>query len=314
MQRLSGLFLLVATFITSFLSVSCVDVTSLSPWEVVSGLSDIVLEPEGSCEELRRAFGLEGILPLADNPGQIGLDYEEHWLPTVDGEVLRTWYMPTKLDRGLVIVSSGAVGPMTCQLYTARLLARNGWSVVLYEYEGFGESSGQPDLETLGPNLETVVDWALGYTDREQATLMGISLGSIPSVTVAVERPGVANGVILDSPVAFGTEIERFGFIVGGQTGAVIGQLSPGLVTDTMIRWLDAPLLVFLHERDTVTTPASVEMLYELAPTSDKLLVRFPDLGHVRGQFFDTDLYTFSLESFLSRVWPGDVEIVSERG
>jgi len=63
--------------------------------------------------------------------------------------------MPVEPAHGTVIVSPGNSGSMACYLLTAQLLTDDGYSVVIYDYEGFGGSSGQASLETLRPDLET---------------------------------------------------------------------------------------------------------------------------------------------------------------
>lgn len=270
--------------------------------EAVAALSALILDPSRTCADLRSDFGMEH-LPLVDSPTEIGLEFEEHWVSTVDGEVLRVWYLPAELDRGTVVVSPGAAGTVPCYLFTAQLLVESGWSAVLYEYEGFGWSSGEPSLTALCPDLEAVVDWARARTGRRQVTLLGMSLGTIPSVAVAVERPHAVNAVVLDSPVALGTEIGRFGFLLGGRAEDLISVLDPKLRSETIIDEMRQPLLVFSHEWDIVTPPETVDLLFRLAP-GPKDLLRFPQHEHARGQFHSTEVYARYLDAFLSEVWP----------
>lgn len=269
--------------------------------EILAGLSYAIFQPETSCEELRDDFGLAG-LPVANDPGEVGIDFEQVRLPMPDGESLRVWYMPAEDPRGLVIVSPGNTGSMACYLFTVRLLHNAGYSAVLYDYEGFGGSSGVPAIDTTRDNLAAVLDWALAYSGAEHVTLFGMSLGSIPSVAVAIEQPDVVNGLVLDSPVALGTEIERFRRLIRGRSDEVIGvlrQVAPWLLLEDTIEQLDQPLLVYLHGQDLVTPPETVELLYDLAP-GPKQLVRFDDLGHAGGQFLRTTEYTYYLETFLA--------------
>lgn len=293
--------LIVLSSLTYCLAIGCINIGDLAASDIISGLSDLILRPDQTCEQLRERYQLT-YLPIADNPAEVGMQFEEHWLPVDEQTSLRAWYLPTRLDRGTVVVSCGNAGPMACYLFTAELLTRNGWSVVMYEYEGYGLSAGQPSLATLNRDLEAVVEWTRGWTAREKLTLMGLSLGSIPSVALAVERPDAVNGVILDSPIALSAQIQRFGFLVGGRTDLIIAQLDVELFPDYLIQWLYQPLLVFLHERDGLATPETVEWLYEQAP-GPKQLVRFAGLDHARGQFFSTDVYLSHLELFLADVW-----------
>ncbi|MBU0617413.1 MAG: lysophospholipase [Planctomycetes bacterium] len=264
-------------------------------------ITNLLLRPEITCELLRATFAVE-YLPIVETPDQAGMTYEEHWVSTEDGELLRVWYLPTRLDRGTVVFSLGASGAMPCYLFVTRLLVHNGWSVVMYEYRGFGASSGEPNVNALHTDLAAVLDWTVDYTGEEKVTLFGVSLGTLPSVAVAVDRPDIVNAVVLDSPASMGLEVARFARALRDQTQAIIDQLASPLVPEELAAALEQPLLVFLSELDWITPPWSVQIIYERA-AGPKELVTFIELGHAAGPYHDTGTYTFHLERFLSRVW-----------
>lgn len=272
-----------------------------TPEEIVAGLSYAVLVPERSCEELRAAFGLEH-LPLVDDPTGLGLDYEEALVPNGLGAQLRVWYIPAEGERGVVVISSGSTGTLPCFLYLPSLLHERGWSIVMYEYQGFGHSSGVADLVTLRPDLRAVLRWTVARTGRPQVTLYGQSIGSIPTIALAAERPQTVNAVVLDSPVAMGVELERFGARFAQQTRAVLMDRDPALITEEIVAQVGQPLLVFLHEQDVVTPPKSVELLFDRA-AGPKELVRFPGLDHSQGLYRESETYLLHLDAFLGRVW-----------
>lgn len=263
-------------------------------------LSGLILGPLVTCEELRDGFELQ-YLPVVQDPGAINVEYQEHYLVTADNEVLRLWYLPTQLSRGVVVLSQGAVGTAACYLFTGRMLRNNGWTVVMWDYRGFGPSSGTPSLGALRTDLEQVVDWARDFSGHDQVSLMGISLGSVPSVAVAVARPEAVNAVILDSPLALGDTLTRFDFILDNPQ-TLIDLLDPELVSERIIDQLHQPLLVLQGERDIITPPPTVLDLYSRAG-GPKQLVTFPTIGHAAAPFRDTGDYTSAVEGFLSQVW-----------
>lgn len=260
-----------------------------------------MLNPEISCEQLRDDFDLVG-LPITDDPAEAGMRYEEYWVPAPDGETLRVWYLPVENPHGVVVISPGNTGPMSCYLFTGRILTEGSWDVVIYDYEGFGGSTGEALLRTLRDDLSTVVAWTRATTGFPQVTLFGMSLGSIPAVAVAVGQPSDVNAVVLDSPIALATEIERFDVFVYGQSEEVIAALEPWMDSENSIADLHQPLLVFLHELDSVAPPEAVDALFNAAG-GPKQLVRFPELHHARGQFVRTDEYRRHLVDFLNSVW-----------
>ena len=275
--------------------------TQPTPEELSRSLSYAILVPERTCAELRDAFELD-YLPLADHPDQIGLNYEEAMVATARGAALRVWYIPAAADRGTVIVSPGAVASMPCYLFIAMLLNQNGWSVVMYDYQGFGGSTSTPELNSLPADLRAVLDWTLKHTGRTQVTLFSMSLGSIPSVAIAIERPEAVNGVVLDSPVALGEEFKRFDVPLGDRFEALMSVLDPVLFSENIIDQMTQPLLVYINDEDYVTPPETIELLYDRA-AGPKEVVHFTGLEHAQAQFRDTDEYLAHLESFLETLW-----------
>lgn len=271
--------------------------------QVVSALSAVVLQPERSCADLRVDFGLE-FLPVVANPGEIGLTYEEHYEQAPNGNLFRIWYLPSRDDLGVVVLSPGIVGEIACYLVLALILVENGWTVVMYDYEGFGGSEGVASLDTIIGDLDVALDWTLARTGRPQVTLVGQSIGSAPSIAVAVRRPQDVNAVILDSPVATVTLSERLNGLAPGLGSYLLSAFDPELASETLITQMTTPLLVFMHEADTITPPDTVEYLFSLAP-GPKQIVRFPGLNHFRGVFLATEVYTYYLQSFLLQEWTG---------
>jgi pimeloyl-ACP methyl ester carboxylesterase len=272
--------------------------------ELEQAVSSLILDPQRTCEQLREAFNVD-FLPLVEYPDELGLEFEEYWIETPDGMRLRAWYVPSEGDQGTVIMCNGTVGEIPCYLFLTLLLVENDWSVVMYDYRGFGGSSGLPGLNTLIPDLETVLDWTLERVRHEQVTLYGQSLGCVPAVAVAIERPEDVNAVVLDSPVSLGIEINALQSLLPGVAAAVRTALDPRLFTDEIISQLTQPLLVFEHEADTVTPPAAVSRLFELAG-GPKTRIRFPGLEHYCGLFFGTDVYIYYLHTFLLEVFTGE--------
>lgn len=281
----------------------CAPLTLPQKSEVLNTLSAVLLTPDRSCDELAGYFGLT-FLNTVRTPDQLGLDFDEQWAVGKNGNVLHIWQIRASFNRGTVVLSAGAAGDMACYLFPARLLVDNGWSVIMYDYQGFGQSEGSPSLATLTDDLETVVDWSRVLTGHERLTLMGISIGSIPSIAVAVRRPDAVNAVIIDSPVALGAELDRFGFLFGGRVNDIVALIDEELVSELIVADLTQPLLVFMSERDTVTPPYTVELLFANAG-GPKDIVRFPNIDHALGPYVNTALYTFHLESFLTRIWSG---------
>lgn len=295
-----------------FLAASCLFLSGCAPIEPIpvppeyvfaAVLDEVALDPNTTCDELRRMFGLDG-LKAVENPGQAGIPFEEQFIPTPDGQSLRVWSIPAEANRGTVVYSPGAVGEVACYLYPVVLLNRAGWSVVMYDYRGFGGSSGEPSFATLATDLETVLDWTLERTGVERVTLLGISLGSIPSVNVASRRPEALNALILDSPISLTEQVRRLRPALLENTDAFVNLIDPRLQTEALIPQVHAPVLVLTGQFDFLARPEVAARLYELAAPPRRLIL-FPGLGHVRAPFDAEADYVAAVDSFLAFVWEG---------
>jgi uncharacterized protein len=71
---------------------------------------------------------------------QLGTAYEDVTFKTDDGLLLEGWYVPSK-NGAAVIVFPGRKGPQKA----ARMLARHGYGVLLFDRRGEGESEGDPN-------------------------------------------------------------------------------------------------------------------------------------------------------------------------
>ena len=72
---------------------------------------------------------------------ELGAPYEEVSFTTSDGLELQGWYVPSK-NRAAVIAFPGRKGPQR----PARMLARHGYGVLLFDRRGEGESEGDPNI------------------------------------------------------------------------------------------------------------------------------------------------------------------------
>lgn len=191
---------------------------------------------------------------------------------------------------------------MQCYLFIPWKLSELGWSVVMYEYQGFGYSTGAPALDSLAPDLETVLDWSRDYLGLDRVTLMGISLGTVPSTAVAAKRPEAVNGLILDSPFSLPGEFERISFLLTARAGDYIARLDSTLLTDQTIGGVRCPTLIYLHENDVLTPIATVRAVLNAAPPNTEV-VTFANLDHARGAYYDTGTYLFHADRFLTTAW-----------
>ena len=137
-------------------------------------------------------------------PAELGLSAEELRLATPDGEQIHGYYLrqagAAAATRPTLLVSHGNAGTVAGRLPRAALFLKNlDVDVVLYDYRGYGQSSGSPSEEGTYTDARAVYDWLIQRgVAAEHIVLFGESLGCAVSIQLALDR--AVRGVILEAP------------------------------------------------------------------------------------------------------------------
>ena len=233
-------------------------------------------------------------------PEDIGLDFEPLTLTTRDGEQLDAWFIPAKQSRGVLLFCHGNAGNMSHRLDSIRLFHDLGLSVLIFDYRGYGRSSGRPTEQ--GTYLDVDAAWDYLVEKRRilptQIILFGRSLGAAIAADLASRQDAAA--VILESAFTSVPDIAA--------------TLYPWLP----VRWLSRfrydtlkklaaihrPVLI-VHSRDDEIIPfANGERLFAAA-NDPKQLLKLRG-GHNDGFIVSGKTYIDGLESFLGNL-PGEL-------
>lgn len=131
-------------------------------------------------------------------PDQIGLQYEDVWLETKDGERVHGWYSPAPDAVLTVLMFHGNGGNISHRLQTLALLHRIGVNSLIIDYRGYGRSEGRPGEQATYHDALAAWQYLLdrGLSPQE-IVLFGRSLGGAVAVWLAARV--VPGGLILES-------------------------------------------------------------------------------------------------------------------
>lgn len=126
-------------------------------------------------------------------PKQENLSYENVTLTTSDGVRLAAWFVPAEHPRGVLLYAHGNAGNISHRLDGIKLFHDLGLSVLIFDYRGYGQSSGEPDEE--GTYRDAEAAWQHLTAQRgikpEHIVVFGESLGSSVAAHLAAQhRPG----------------------------------------------------------------------------------------------------------------------------
>jgi hypothetical protein len=127
-----------------------------------------------------------------------GWPYEDIQL-AVEGETTHAWYVPIENARGTVLFSHGSGGNISTRLDTVELFRELRMNVFLYDYGGYGSSTGGPSERRCYGDVRAA--WRYLTETRGippvQIVLFGRSMGGGPTSQLASEVTPA--GVILES-------------------------------------------------------------------------------------------------------------------
>lgn len=230
---------------------------------------------------------------LDADPGNLGLPFEDVNLDTSDGERLHGWYVPAPDPRGAVIFCHGNAGNIAHRLDYLLMFRRMGYSVLIFDYRGYGRSTGRPTEQ--GTYLDAEAAWrhlteARGFAPR-RIVVTGESLGGAVAARLAADRaPGA---LVLASTF---TSVPDMG-------AAVYPWLPVRLLArlrydarDSVAR-VQAPVFVAHSPDDEIVPFAQGRALYEAARGPKQFLELAG--GHNEGFIFMREAWVRALSRFL---------------
>jgi uncharacterized protein len=248
---------------------------------------------------LRRVWGLQRRLIYFPSPGPVppatavsptGRDVV---LETDDGIRLDAWYFPGR--GGAMLVCNGNAGDRSMRAGLAVAFNRAGFSVLLFDYRGYGGNPGDPSEDGLAADARAAQQWLARQPDVDPRRIayFGESLGAAVAVGLAVQSPPAA--LVLRSP-----------FTSLPDVGAVHYPWLPvqRLLLDRYpsidrIASVSAPVLVIAGDRDDIVPMSLSRRLYDAA-AEPKRFVLVPGAGHNDPELVDGRQVLPEITGFLS--------------
>jgi hypothetical protein len=208
-------------------------------------------------------------------PEEFGLQYKEAFFDTEDGERLHAWFFPSETDSPVILHCHGNAGNISHRLDLVQPFLRNGLSLFLYDYRGFGRSSGRP----YEPGLyrDGLAAWNYLVEKEkvapERIVLHGHSIGAAVAVEVALKKN--VRGLVIESGFTSTKDMAK--------TMALFALFSPLLPVHynniEKISRLGLPKLIVHGDRDEIVPFSMGQKLFEAA-MPPKFFCAVKDAGH----------------------------------
>lgn len=256
------------------------------------------------------------------SPKSYGLNFQGVEFRSLDGILLKGWYVPaTGRARGTIVYAHGHNRTRVEMLPEAAFVHGLGYNGLVFDLRHQGASDG--DLTTVGYNERKDLQGAVRFVlNEEKATrpviLWGISMGAAAALLAAAESPDV-DAVISDSTFLSFSDMVRHhwklffrlpSFPVADQViywTAWRGGFRPAdfdLVT-AVERIGDRPILFVAMEDDRRMPPSIAHTLFERAKSAQKQLVVVPGNRHGEGYNVARERYQQAVREFLGHLANG---------
>jgi fermentation-respiration switch protein FrsA (DUF1100 family) len=190
-----------------------------------------------------------------------GLPLEDVWFQAEDGTRLFGWYVQPAAASPVLLWCHGNAGNLIHRLENLGELYRLGLSVFIFDYRGYGRSSGTPSEEGLYQDALAAYGYLTGTRGvrPERLILFGRSLGASVAGEVASRKP--AAGLILESPFPSFAAMARAHYL-----GLPMHWLLSGrFPLEERLKAVTMPVLVIHGDRDDIVPIELGRRVFEAA-------------------------------------------------
>ena len=234
---------------------------------------------------------------MTHTPAAVRLPYDDVRFTTSDGVRLHGWLVLAEPVRYLLLHCHGNGGNISQRIDIIKGFHEVGVSVFMFDYRGYGQSSGSISEKGFYLDAEAAGRIAREQAERYGAKLIvsGHSLGGIAAVHVgAIEK---CDGVVLESTFPNMGAMARVHYLLP----PLERWLQDRLNAAGEIGRLRAPVIFFHGDQDDIVPIELGRQLYALAPEPKEFVV-LPGAGHNDTYWAGGNLYFAKVREFLVRL------------
>jgi uncharacterized protein len=256
-------------------------------------------------------------LPLIHQAAELGVPYENVSFPTrIDGLTLKGWYLPGTGSQVIIVVHGGfqnRIDDVVDTTSLVRALVQKGYSVLLYDLRGRGESEGKGiTLSYIDEDIGGAVDYvkSRGFITKDISLLSFCSGATMSSIYAS--RNNDIGAVILDGCfIDAGTMVIRQGEYIH-VPGWMTRLLIPGGTFMTFALYgyhridsidvipdIKAPVFFIHEEFDPFTTVQETRRMLQEAANPASRFLEIPGAAHSQGFKVHPQEYVDQLANFL---------------
>lgn len=132
-------------------------------------------------------------------PEEMNLSYRDVYINKDDGKILHGWFFPLKGEYPVILFCHGNAGNISHRLDNIRRLLEYDLQVFIFDYRGYGKSSGRPTEKGLYLDGLAAYDYLVHKAGISPGNIIpfGRSLGAAVAIEISLKRS--VRSIILES-------------------------------------------------------------------------------------------------------------------
>jgi fermentation-respiration switch protein FrsA (DUF1100 family) len=200
-------------------------------------------------------------------PADLGMEFEEVEFPS-GTQTIHGWYVPGEAKSSVVLFCHGNAGNISDRLEILHGMHAAGLGVLIFDYAGYGKSSGSPSEKQMYSDASAGWDWLVNRGFAADRTIVyGRSLGGAVAAHVAADR--TPRALVLEATFT------KLSAVAGRHYPWVpVGWLLKySYPTETRVREVRAPVII-VHSREDELMPFEMaERLLKATGERGRLIV-----------------------------------------
>src|SRR6266849_881421 len=232
-------------------------------------------------------------------PGDLGVKFDKVTLP-LKGDQLAGWWVPSEDPQARTLLYlHGNAGNVAANVDQVLRLRSTGLNVFIFDYRGYGDSTGGPPREKL---LYEDAERAWKYLVAERnippanIAIYGHSLGGAVAIDLASKHPEAGALITEGALTSIADVADRFSFAAYLPVRLILTERFDSI---SKVGAIHLPTLILHGEADRMNPPLMARRLYDAAP-GPRQIALIAGGGHEDSAVVNPTAYFAALNGFLS--------------
>jgi uncharacterized protein len=265
---------------------------------IIAGIAGLYLVIVGGIWYTQARFIFHPSSIVDSTPADLGVRFENVRLPLGSGQ-LAGWWVPADSARSQTLLYlHGNAANVAANVHQVVRLRKTGLNIFIFDYRGYGQSTGGPPREKL---LYEDAERAWKYLVSErnippsEIAIYGHSLGGAVAVNLAKNHPEAGALITECTLTSIAERADSVSFTAFLPVRLILRERFDSLSKIGSIR---VPKLILQGEADNMALPAMAQRLYTPEP---KQMALIADGGHEDSSEVNPTAYFGALNGFLSK-------------